>query len=239
MKTLKRKCALLLALLASLIVLTSCGSDQNQLYLGKTAEELINPNQSIMVSISEMSDMEVEFCLANSESLDWDPLVLKFFLQYCDYKDELGAFTGFADYEITETQKTLTVSQECVFENRNAYVTVVYDALSKTPSDMTFDIKYTLGETMKKAGLNTVMGIGTVFCMLIIICLIITCFGLFGTGKKKESSVSNDAVVTQIAAREEQEEDDTELVAVISAAIAAATGASTDAFVVRSIKRRA
>ena len=32
--------------------------------------------------------------------------------------------------------------------------------------------------------------------------------------------------------------DDTELVAVISAAIAAATGTSTDGFVVRSIKRR-
>ena len=36
----------------------------------------------------------------------------------------------------------------------------------------------------------------------------------------------------------EEKKDDLELVAVIAAAIAAATGTSTDDFVVRSIKRR-
>ena len=47
-----------------------------------------------------------------------------------------------------------------------------------------------------------------------------------------------DKAVTQIAAQEEPEADDTELVAVIAAAIAASEGAaSTDGFVVRSIRK--
>ena len=45
-------------------------------------------------------------------------------------------------------------------------------------------------------------------------------------------------MVEQIGQREEQLTDDLELVAVISAAVAASTGASADSFVVRSIRRR-
>ena len=57
-----------------------------------------------------------------------------------------------------------------------------------------------------------------------------------GKGKKNEAEAG--AVVEQIGQREEQLTDDLELVAVISAAVAASTGASADSFVVRSIRRR-
>ena len=59
--------------------------------------------------------------------------------------------------------------------------------------------------------------------------------------ERKEAAAKRekeDKVVEQIAQKEELVQDDLELVAVISAAIAAATGSSTDGFVVRSIKRR-
>ena len=52
------------------------------------------------------------------------------------------------------------------------------------------------------------------------------------------TAANEDKVVEQIAQKEELVQDDLELVAVISAAIAAATGSYTDGFVVRSIKRR-
>ncbi len=90
--------------------------------------------------------------------------------------------------------------------------------------------------------MNTIMGIGTVFVILIVICLIIYAFRLipyFMNRNKKEQVevVKSSPVVEQIAARETQQ-DDLELVAVIAAAVAAATGQTTDDFVVRSIKRR-
>lgn len=106
-----------------------------------------------------------------------------------------------------------------------------------------------LGEMMARAGLNTLIGMGTVFIVLILISLIISCFGLIpkaqaafsrkktaGQPEKTEDTVEAVQAEEQTAA---DETDDLELVAVIAAAIAASEGAgSTDGFVVRSIIRR-
>ena len=90
------------------------------------------------------------------------------------------------------------------------------------------------------------MCMGTVFVVLILISLIISCFGFIPklqaklTGKPKKEEIKTAAVDNTIAQIIEKEElsDDLELVAVISAAIAASEGAaSTDGFVVRSIRR--
>ena len=106
------------------------------------------------------------------------------------------------------------------------------------------------GELMGKAGLNTLIGMGTVFVVLILISLIISCFGVIpkiqaGQAAKKAAKAAGtgtekaiDNVVAQIIDQEEGT-DDCELVAVIAAAVAAYEGAgSTDGFVVRSIRRR-
>ena len=96
-----------------------------------------------------------------------------------------------------------------------------------------------------EAVMNTLIGMGTVFVVLILISFIISGFSLISKaqakGGKKEAKetkeVAADPVVAQIAAKEELS-DDAELVAVIAAAIAAYEGAgSTDGFVVRSIRK--
>ena len=86
---------------------------------------------------------------------------------------------------------------------------------------------------------------GTVFCVLILISLIISLFGFIPKLQDKLSKkpVAAEApkpvaAVAAPAAAEEELSDDLELVAVISAAIAAYEGTSSaDGFVVRSIKR--
>lgn len=96
--------------------------------------------------------------------------------------------------------------------------------------------------------LKGVLGTETIFVILIIIVLLIVCFTILPKMQKKAdmssdeantnkgSEVKFDNVINQIVEREELV-DDLELVAVISAAIAASTGASPDDFIVRSIKR--
>lgn len=107
---------------------------------------------------------------------------------------------------------------------------------------LTAEANMTMSEKMANAGINTLLGMGTVFIVLIIIMLVIMSFNLFnGSSKKKEEKKtvtdSVDNAVAQISANEEAS-DDTELVAVIAAAIAAFEGsASTDGYVVRSIRR--
>ena len=129
-----------------------------------------------------------------------------------------------------------TATAELIFSN-DIFLTLKSCALN---------LDQTMGELMIKAAMDTLMGMMTVFAVLILISIIIWAMG--GIPKlqaklakkpesKKEESIDN--TIAQIVEKEESTEDDTELVAVIAAAIAAYEGSqSTDGFVVRSIRKR-
>ena len=97
--------------------------------------------------------------------------------------------------------------------------------------------------TLQRAGLNTLMGIGTVFVMLVFLSFVISLFRfvpVLTQGKKKAQQPAPAPVPAAVPVQEpvvEEETDDTELIAVIAAAIAASEGTSPDGFVVRSIRK--
>ena len=110
---------------------------------------------------------------------------------------------------------------------------------------MSVDVQYGMGKTLQRAGLNTLMGIGTVFVMLILLSLLISLFRFIPNPEAKKAAEAKAAKEAEAAAiaqtapaqAEENLADDGELVAVIAAAIAAAEGTTTDGFVVRSIRK--
>ena len=111
-----------------------------------------------------------------------------------------------------------------------------------TLTSLTFDPVYTTGEKLTQAASNTAIGMGTVFAVLIFIFLVISCFNLFPKVKKiikrkKKMDIKGPRSFDTVE-KPKEEIDDSELVAVITAAIAASENKSTDSFVVRSIKRR-
>ncbi|MBO7095739.1 MAG: OadG family protein, partial [Lachnospiraceae bacterium] len=153
-----------------------------------------------------------------------------------------GAIISMGEPVVTLDGNEIIVDVECVCEKRYADVEMIFtnDLYNPRMTSAAFNARYTLGEKMSKAGLNTVIGMGTVFVMLIIISFIISLFGLFsGTGKKKDKTEDGiDRAVKQIEKNETAEMGDAQLVAVIAAAIAAYEGTtSTDGFVVRSIRK--
>ena len=89
---------------------------------------------------------------------------------------------------------------------------------------------------------NTVLGMGTVFVMLIAIALIIYCFKIIPVIQEKFAKKTEPAAeapkTAPVVAAPVQETDDLELVAVIAAAIAASENVPVDSFRVRTIKRR-
>ena len=112
------------------------------------------------------------------------------------------------------------------------------------PTDIGVTVRKTTGEKLSNAGLNTLLGMGMAFAILILISLIISLFPILigGNKKKKESDkeITQKAMDNTISQIEEQEElvGDAELVAVIAAAIAAYEGSGgTDGFRVRSIRK--
>lgn len=94
-----------------------------------------------------------------------------------------------------------------------------------------------------QALMNTLMGMGTVFIVLIFISFLISLFkyiNKIGSGKQTvEVKPASAPVPVQMVEEEEELADDTELAAVITAAIAAYAGTSSEGFQVRSIKRAA
>lgn len=166
-----------------------------------------------------------------------------------------SALADMGDYQsignvtyIVDEDGVMTINAEVKASKRDAdiefimeySVTEGFKATSVTTSP-----RFTFGESMTKAGLNTLMGMGTVFAVLILIAVLISCFNFIPkiqaafSKKDKKAEAAADNAVAQIVENEAvQEEDDLELIAVIAAAIAASEGAaSTDGYVVRSIRR--
>ena len=140
-----------------------------------------------------------------------------------------------------QSSDSIMLTTDAEYEDRDAEITIEFNEKSEMES-FTAAAKYSTGEILQKAGLNTVLGMGTVFVVLIFISFIISLFGLIGKTQQKKTEPKQTeaapAAVEEETVQEEDLTDDLELVAVISAAIAASEGTSTDGFVVRSIKKR-
>jgi sodium pump decarboxylase gamma subunit len=237
MTKIKKKLLLIVSLCLVAAGVFGCGSNNaNVTYNGYTTEDLAESNTGILDELVGMSEDDLSMYLSYVDQMDESTAnALK---GWADIKDEIGDFVDYGDVKVTESNGTITVEQAASFTKRDITVTFVYDD-DMNVEDITIDMVYSLGETMAKAAMNTAMGMGTVFVMLIIISLIISCFTFINKAQKKSENKSAAAAPAPVvAAPAEPRTDDLELVAVIAAAIAAATGSSTDDFVVRSIKRR-
>ena len=240
MTKMKKKLLLIVSLCLIAAGVFGCGSDANATYNGYTADQLSANNTGILDELMGMSDEDLLMYQSYGDQMD--AATMKVIKSWSEVKDEVGDFVGYGEVVVTEANGTTTVEQTAEFTGRDVKITFVYDK-DMNVEDINLDKVYTLGETMTKAAMNTAMGMGTVFVMLIIISLIISCFTLVNKAQKKaedKKAANAAAPAVSVAAPvvETPQTDDLELVAVIAAAIAAATGSSTDDFVVRSIKRR-
>lgn len=239
MTKMKKKLVLLVSLCLLAMSVFGCGSDEAATYNGYTKDQLAANNTGILDELMSMSDSDLAMYQMMEGQLD--EATLNVINNWADIKAELGDFIDYTDLVVTVANGTTTVEQTASFTERDIKVTFVYDKKMNV-EDISVDKVYSLAETMQKAAMNTAMGMGTVFVMLIIISLIIYCFKFISVVQQKTSGKQAETApapeVSAAVAAEVPQTDDLELVAVIAAAIAAATGTSTDDFVVRSIKRR-
>ena len=163
-------------------------------------------------------------------------------------KNEVGEIVkiGEAEAKIDGDQIIVIVQVEGEKKNAEAEVILSNDMFLKLESVALNPIS-DMSELMMKAALNTLIGVGTVFVVLILISAIISAFSIipkiqakFAGKEVTPAPAKAPAAPAPAPVVEEAVEltDDLELVAVIAAAIAAYEGeASTDGFVVRSIRK--
>lgn len=202
--------------------------------------------------LSDSSDEQLNFVIdqfggsysGENELADEDEAL---FQTWMSTRQEVGEYMGVLKWTFDADEESITITARVDYSLRDADYKVTY-LRDGTREYVSFNVMYTIGEKMSKAALNTVIGISVVFVVLILISLLIGCFKYINMAeeamkkrkadKKADTAAAVDNTIAQIVKKEEEElVDDLELVAVISAAIAAYTGTSADGFVVRSIKK--
>lgn len=210
-----------------------------------TEDEIANYKSAAETLISQIagfSDEEIENYLAQDDAFTTATME-----SWKSVKDELGAYSSIVSQDVEKDGDVVTISTVAQFEKAKADVVLMLDLGQQMYTSMTYSVQYSLAANMQRAGMNTLMGIGIVFLMLLFLSFVIGLFKYIekfqNVGKKKaaeEAPKAEEAPAPAIAQSEAADEDfadDLELVAVISAAIAAYENTSGDSFVVRSIKK--
>lgn len=243
-----KKFLLVLGMVTCLFGMTACGENADASAEGMSAEELEGVYEDLgieqyVASLDQLVEQNAQDQVAGNEIYEmgltaWEAA-----------KEELGTFNGITGHEITSDADEMTVTLDIDGEFYDAKMIMVIDTVSYMPTSITVNVSKPMSELMINAALNTLLGMGTVFVVLILIAWLISCFKYISILEKKmadrkakkaaKNAPAAEPAAVAVPVEEAAEEDDCELVAVIAAAIAASEGAaSTDGFVVRSIKRR-
>ena len=245
----------LLCILACVFTLTSCGSDNS----GKSSIELTEDEEAALVDelqssteyLASLSESELK---QQIETINYDA-VKEGIQSFLTAIDESGEFVAFykaddgdgIDYSVSIEDDVIYIKSKAEFKERDVKITYGFYYNESNQLDfklIKYDAQYSMGETLTKAGLNTVMGISTVIVMLAFLSIVISLFKYINKVQNAIANKKSDKkaeVIEQITKKEESVEeeivDDLEVIAVITAAIAASTQTSTDGFVVRSVRR--
>ena len=247
----KKKISLLLCLLVGLLCMTGCAKtdepvEYDETTITQTVEFLIEYCNTVDDAALDQWERYSEF-MQNYQIMTTGLQVTPDSLMGAveSWKsgiDECGAYVSHGDLSFEADADGVDVTMPVMYEDKKAEVLFTFDEKSYLES-VTVNAEYGLNEILTKAGLNTLLGMGTVFAVLIFISIIISLFGFIPkieAAFKKKPQAQEEAAPVQEKAPEivVPVTDDLEFIAVISAAIAAYEGTSTDGFVVRSIRRR-
>lgn len=248
----KKKLSILLCILVFVMGLAGCssqnkGTEYHQEELEQVAEFLVN-NFSQMTdeqlgSLMDSSEFMLNYTLMTSGMpLDGD-VFTSAIESWISAKKECGEYEGHGDYELEIKGSSAVLRAPAQYSDRDAALEFTFDKNAELEA-LTVNAKYSTGEILEKAGLNTILGMGTVFTVLIFMAWLISLMKYIPiiaekfTKKSEKAAAPAPAAEAPVVEEEEELADDLELVAVIAAAIAEYEGTSADGFVVRSIKKR-
>ena len=252
-----------LLLATFLCIMTACGSSNVQNNEAKAIEYDQAGLQSFIqeriqllsaTTSEEVNEVISELRLEDEEGTEG---LISFYENFNNSRDDLGDYVNVLNWDFNANAEEIVVNVKVAYTLRNCDMTLGFDRKGAITYS-TVNPEFSKEEVMRKAGLNTVIGMGTVFIVLAFMSFLISLFkysyilvnvhnaianwfkAIFGKKNENKTEVANagvDKAIAQIEANEEELADDLELVAVIAAAIAASTGSSTDDFVVRSIRK--
>ena len=282
-----KRLLLLLSMITCFFVLSGCAKTEDagsEEITAEMKETLINGSRQYLATFAAYSDEELEEQLKQAEKAE-NTVISTALTSWKSVKEDLGSLqvdemgapliqtdekTGEPAVTVqAEGEDTYQVEMTAVYEQRTMEFVLTAEAEDDgyggsvlTVTEMTFTPDYSIGEKLGKASLNMLMGMGTVFVVLLFISFIISRLKMVNSwGTKKEDKTVKEAAPAPVKpaepvpapvkpaepepapaeleeACEENLVDDLELVAVITAAISAAQKVPVEGLVVRSIRRK-
>ncbi len=239
-----KKFTSILAVITCVFALTACGGTEANTLSGTSLDASM---EASVVSYGEQLVAEIDSIVRQGQTEQYsdDAVFGPALSAYETSLDDIGEIQGYDNEQAVindDGDYVINIGIDGSDHDADVVITV---STTGTPTNVSTNVRYSFGELMEQAALNTVLGMGTTFIILIVLACIISAFGLIGKSqenKNKKAAAQKEAQAPAPVVAEVQPEapaaDDNELIAVIAAAVAASEGkTSTDGFVVRSIRK--
>lgn len=157
--------------------------------------------QQYLALFSSLTDEQLDQYIAQSEA-NKDYVMESAFKSWDNVKDDLGAYVSSGIVTVEETDDGYIARLQAAFEKRNMeFSLIVSDDLSEIEG-ISFTPEYTVAEKMSKAAMNTLIGMGVVFLVLIFISWLISLFKYINRfeAKYKEAEAKKAAQAAKPAA---------------------------------------
>ena len=135
-------------------------------------QTLVTTAEGLTDTIIALSDEDIENYTKSS-----DEFTVGAMTAWAGSKDEVGALkerTGETEVKASDDGYTVTVPVS--FEKADANFVYIFDASTGAPTSLTVDVQYSMAETLRRAVMNTIMGIAIVFIVLIFLSFLIYLF---------------------------------------------------------------
>ena len=250
-KTNIKRFFVLFCVLACVFSMTACtntiSSDSaktslKDMKVNQYASDMVQWAEDMLVYLDQTSDAQIKADGEAAKTLSYvngkvyvvnmqgmNDKTIEFYNSWVKTREDLGALKSIDKEDVRVSDETgilCTIAINATYETRTCAFELVIDDDFNLDSGA-INPTYTTGEKMEKAVLNTVLGMGTVFIVLIFISYIISLLqhvNKIGAKKQTAEEPQQTAPASVVEEPEDEEEDDCELVAVITAAIAASEG---------------
>ena len=214
-----KRLLLLLSMITCFFVLSGCAKTEDagsEEITAEMKETLINGSRQYLATFAAYSDEELEEQLKQAEKAE-NTVISTALTSWKSVKEDLGSLqvdemgapliqtdekTGEPAVTVqAEGEDTYQVEMTAVYEQRTMEFVLTAEAEDDgyggsvlTVTEMTFTPDYSIGEKLGKASLNMLMGMGTVFVVLLFISFIISRLKMVNSwGTKKEDKTVKEA----------------------------------------------
>jgi flagellar basal body-associated protein FliL len=228
-----KKFLIVLCMIISIFSITANANASAQTPADPEAQ-LKSYTESIYQSLSGFSDADIEQYIAKG-----DEVTVTAVKSWSEIKDSLGDYVDMGEFTMEQSEDGIITKLVVDYSKNDMILTVTYDK-NLQPTGI-------VAEQVGTSAASSKYPIGALIILAAVVIAIVFAYmkknnATNSDDLKTDEPVANTPVVSRpvvaTAVAGENLVNDFELVAVIAAAIAAATNSSTDDFVVRSIKRR-